>query len=623
MKVEKQYYGRRSGRTHRDLEVIRADVYMGGTDEGKDDFDIQYPKRRRSRKRKKKKEPEPEPELINPEPEVEPELDPPVPGLNIEEEMKDDEKAVDLPWPHPDASYDECLLCCETISPSYSLSCGHTYCHNCTLGYLTSTLLTPKKKIFTGLFCFYRCGCSFLTTPPFVLQPEMREKVVWGLKLMEDGNKLIVEKAAADGLVTDVVRATCNNDEIKILEWCKSKYSIYKCCKEQCENYFAVRNVCGPADDNEQGDDVNSRGDGDDRVGDDDEEGGLLCDACTVKGGAREHISVWRPIVNSSYAPTVVNGSSLFCQELTDEDLASAHSCVCDTDDNASAQQIELEIIQAIYPDLVDVIVPTPTTAGDRGAYFTVRIANPSITTQEAANNASSTTTQTSRVQSNILLKKRLSSELVLHVWYPEGYPSCSPPVVRITMGSLSLADMNIHRKNQLYERIVSTLQPQNLSPNQGNDAGADEDSTGVYNCVKSFADWIGDFEMNRIALRAQQHRLHICEKILTLRCPRCSTAILDFDGCFALVCNNCSAGFCGWCMRDCGADAHDHVLECSANYHPGDYFGPFSDFMRVHNLERQRKVDAYITSAAVEKECRAEVVKAIKGDLIGLNITV
>ena len=36
---------------------------------------------------------------------------------------------------------------------------------------------------------------------------------------------------------------------------------------------------------------------------------------------------------------------------------------------------------------------------------------------------------------------------------------------------------------------------------------------------------------------RIYRHRLHICEHILTLKCPRrvCAKAILDFSGCLRL----------------------------------------------------------------------------------------
>ena len=55
----------------------------------------------------------------------------------------------------------------------------------------------------------------------------------------------------------------------------------------------------------------------------------------------------------------------------------------------------------------------------------------------------------------------------------------------------------------------------------------------------------------------------HIIENILTLCCPRCKQAFVDFDGCFALSCSRCGAGFCAYCLADCGRDAHQHVGTC------------------------------------------------------------
>merc|ERR1719217_444733 len=62
------------------------------------------------------------------------------------------------------------------------------------------------------------------------------------------------------------------------------------------------------------------------------------------------------------------------------------------------------------------------------------------------------------------------------------------------------------------------------------------------------------------------KERVRIAE-LLTLKCPRCGQAFHDFDKCFALVCPRpgCHAGFCGWCLTDCGVDAHRHVaFECA-----------------------------------------------------------
>ena len=55
--------------------------------------------------------------------------------------------------------------------------------------------------------------------------------------------------------------------------------------------------------------------------------------------------------------------------------------------------------------------------------------------------------------------------------------------------------------------------------------------------------------------------RMKIVDDILTLRCPRCLQAFLDFSGCFALRCSMCPCGFCGWCLKDCGSDSHSHVM--------------------------------------------------------------
>lgn len=62
-------------------------------------------------------------------------------------------------------------------------------------------------------------------------------------------------------------------------------------------------------------------------------------------------------------------------------------------------------------------------------------------------------------------------------------------------------------------------------------------------------------------------HRNHIVEKLLTLRCPRCMQAFVDFDACFALTCARCKCAFCGWCLVDCGdVNAHRHVANCALN---------------------------------------------------------
>jgi hypothetical protein len=63
--------------------------------------------------------------------------------------------------------------------------------------------------------------------------------------------------------------------------------------------------------------------------------------------------------------------------------------------------------------------------------------------------------------------------------------------------------------------------------------------------------------------------RKHIVDKILTLSCFRCGQAFVDFDGCCALTCSRqgCGCGFCAFCLKDCGSDAHAHVAKCGETF--------------------------------------------------------
>eukprot|EP01041_Mallomonas_annulata_P013108 gene13108-27681_t len=131
--------------------------------------------------------------------------------------------------------------------------------------------------------------------------------------------------------------------------------------------------------------------------------------------------------------------------------------------------------------------------------------------------------------------------------------------------------------------------------------------------------------EMERMGGARQEiiarHRLHIVEKILTLHCPRvtCGAAFLDFDGCFAVRCSTCHFGFCGWCLKDCGRDAHAHVKTCRRSMQRGGLNGTQAQFNQIHSERRKGGVRAYIRELAVDLQ--QEVKQAVAGDLVGLNI--
>ena len=143
-----------------------------------------------------------------------------------------------------------------------------------------------------------------------------------------------------------------------------------------------------------------------------------------------------------------------------------------------------------------------------------------------------------------------------------------------------------------------------------------------VVNCMQAFSDWFYSFQVRSDRVAARKHRLYIIENFMNLHCPRCHGVILDFNGCFALYCANprCEAAFCGWCLKDCGMDAHDHVLECPDGN--GEHFASISSFYFTHNVKRVSKIRKYIDSSVAVRH-RNLVLKFITKDLNDVGIDV
>lgn len=101
-------------------------------------------------------------------------------------------------------------------------------------------------------------------------------------------------------------------------------------------------------------------------------------------------------------------------------------------------------------------------------------------------------------------------------------------------------------------------------------------------------------------------HRKYIVENILTLHCPRssCNTALLDFDGCFAVKCS-CSIYFCAWCLLESGNSehVHSHVLKCTSNPKTsGKYHNTLDEFNRVHRIRRETRIRQYLHEQVTNK---------------------
>ena len=96
------------------------------------------------------------------------------------------------------------------------------------------------------------------------------------------------------------------------------------------------------------------------------------------------------------------------------------------------------------------------------------------------------------------------------------------------------------------------------------------------------------------------RHKNKIAEDILTLHCPECGMAFIDFSNCFALWCAFCNCAFCAYCQQSCRRernDAHSHVAQCEYNVAPGkSIFASRELFKHSQNLRRVRKLSEYLT---------------------------
>jgi hypothetical protein len=117
------------------------------------------------------------------------------------------------------------------------------------------------------------------------------------------------------------------------------------------------------------------------------------------------------------------------------------------------------------------------------------------------------------------------------------------------------------------------------------------------------------------------EHRKHIVDSLLTLRCPRCAQAFVDFSGCFALTCSRCRAGFCAWCLTDCGSDAHAHVARCPRSVGGGP-FGTLAQFQECHRKRCGELVRAYLAAlpGTIDKSA---LVAACKQDFADLQLQI
>lgn len=141
---------------------------------------------------------------------------------------------------------------------------------------------------------------------------------------------------------------------------------------------------------------------------------------------------------------------------------------------------------------------------------------------------------------------------------------------------------------------------------------------------VKSHEDDSCEDVQNGVSNLVYKHVRIIQETIFNLSCPNCSSAFFEFDGCVAVTCGTCKAGFCGLCLQNCGTDAHNHVLSCAKNpKNPKDYYVEKSQLDAVHLDMRNQKLKDYLDRNRFNAKVHEQIIEKIRKDLMDLRMKI
>jgi hypothetical protein len=114
-------------------------------------------------------------------------------------------------------------------------------------------------------------------------------------------------------------------------------------------------------------------------------------------------------------------------------------------------------------------------------------------------------------------------------------------------------------------------------------------------------------------AERLQRWRQRFIESILTLKCPRCTTAFTEYDGCDSLTCSNqnCGAFFCALCLEPFANSGECHTHVSQARHHNDGFVGLHGGqerFRRFHAIRRRKLIDTRIAGIPEDEIFRNEL---------------
>ncbi|OQR82251.1 hypothetical protein ACHHYP_16328 [Achlya hypogyna] len=124
-----------------------------------------------------------------------------------------------------------------------------------------------------------------------------------------------------------------------------------------------------------------------------------------------------------------------------------------------------------------------------------------------------------------------------------------------------------------------------------------------------------------------QHHVRRIRDEILTLACPKCKVAFLDFTGCTCVTCGNpnCRTHFCANCVvfYSKSSDAcHSHVITCPSNPRCREsFYVTEAELKATHAAARKAATIRYLGEVPLQDDERLGVWHSIERDLVDLDI--
>lgn len=331
------------------------------------------------------------------------------------------------------------------------------------------------------------------------------------VQLMERSNLLIYRLMSGDSEHKYKHAGTLGKPPDRFIEDTSEKFPVYQCLADDCDEIFIGQPMsCGAA--NETTD--NNPND--------------LCPSCKSRLKYKDK-SYKAKNMQKIQCMTAMWSSTT--NEIKQEEEFNS---LCDTDSNASLQSCELEVMESIYPNEIDIIIPAPLKAGDQCACFSLRI--PSLTTYSknchCLERNSSPDNKIDHVCNIERKMSRVTSQVRLVFHMPTGYPETASLIVKLQIGNLSMSEFDTNMKRSLLEKLQQAIQSAIGEPS-------------AFSCMQAATDWLNSLRDYYLIARKKDQESHAKLKLQHLRQheARALSIILNTYKTYARQCGRCGLG--------------------------------------------------------------------------------